>query len=68
MFLGVILTCLLSEPQACQLMHGTPQATVSECWQEIEFVGIPYAMEMTGNQVYVAGVTCLELTFLDEPA
>ena len=68
MFLGVILTCLLSDPQACQLMYGTPQTTLELCRQEIEFVGIPYAMEMTDSQVYVAGVTCLEVTFLDEPA
>ena len=68
MFLGVILTCLLSDPQACQLMHGTPQTTLELCRQELEVVGVPYIMEMTNNQVYVAGMTCLEVTFLDDPA
>ena len=55
-------------PMECQLLQGTPKETLEACQIDLEYAAIPYIQAVYGEAVYVSGMDCLTVSFLEEPA
>ena len=66
MFVPFLLVCQLAEPQMCQPVYGNPFATEQECVIDAAINGTAYVAQ-TYPDFYIAGVACMEVSFLDQP-
>ena len=64
-FIGVILLCLVDEPNQCMTVSGPIFATEEECRADVLYNGLPYFTDERPD-LYIAGLTCVEAQLLGE--
>lgn len=67
MFLPVVVMCLVSAPDDCQVFRGYFTEDEESCVFSMLTEGLP-ALTDTYRDAYVAGATCIEVDLLDQAA
>lgn len=67
MFLPLIVTCHLMNPDQCTIRPGPMMETRDMCLLSLMGQGIPAVSQLIQNTEYIAGIGCIDVDIRDDP-
>lgn len=64
LFVPLLMLCLEDDVTNCNIYTSDPFPTEEACMLDLQFTGLVFAATQEGT--YIAGLSCLEASFLDE--